>query len=204
MEVIENGILIGSINGTVFGGAGLVVGKKGLTLYTNGVDQYVDLCCQGNTCPGSISLCAHGWVSAFWRQPTDDPTGIIMDVGLYGYERVVIFVYNFVLMARFSSPDKFWEVSIRLPPQQVWVHIVLTWQSRYGVKLYIDGGLAVRDTSPSNPTMPFFNMPRFVLGTSNKYQSMYEMTLGELRVWDTVMHDEDVSALYTVDAAGLN
>ena len=109
MEMIENGNLIGSINGTVIGGAGLVVGKKGLALYINGDDQYVEFGCQGNTCLGSISLCAHGRVSAFWMQPTDDPTGLIMDVGLYGYERVVIFVYDFALMARFSSPDKFWE-----------------------------------------------------------------------------------------------
>ena len=43
-------------------------------------------------------------------------------------------------------------------------------------------------------------MPRFVLGAMNEYDNMYKMSLDEFRVWDTVMSDEEVLALYTVDA----
>ena len=104
MEKIDNGNLIGSINGTVVGSAGLVAGKMGLTLYINGVDQNVDFGYQGDTCLGSISLCTHGWVTAFWLQPFGDRSGIIMDTGLYGYDRTVIYVFNISFKTRFISP----------------------------------------------------------------------------------------------------
>ena len=38
MDMIEHGKLLGSINGTLVGGADLVSGKNGFALYTNGVD----------------------------------------------------------------------------------------------------------------------------------------------------------------------
>ena len=199
MEVTENENLIGSINGTVVGGATLVEGKMGLALYINGVDQYVDFGCQGDTCLGSISLCAHGWVTAFWMR--GDRPQVIMDTGLYGLDRVVIRVHNSKdLYARFDTVDKFWDVSTRLLFEQVWIHLVITWQPYYGAKLYVNGELTVTDTSPSNPRTIRYNMPRCVLGATNKYTHMSKMALDELRVWDTVMSDEEVLALYTVDA----
>ena len=67
MEIIEYRNLIG----TVVGGAALMVGKKGLALYINGINQVVDFSYQGNTCFGALSLCAHGWVTTFWlKLPT--------------------------------------------------------------------------------------------------------------------------------------
>ena len=201
MEVIENGNLIGSINGTVIGGARLVSGKMGLALHTNGVDQYVDFGCQGDTCLGSISLCVHGWVTAFWFQPAEGHHGAIIDTGVYGHDRAWIFVNKLgFLKARFqkTSPFTFWDLSIEFPTQQVWNHLVVTWQLCSGAKLYIDGQLVVAATpSDKNPST---GMPRFVLGAMNEYDNMYKMSLDEFRVWDTVMSDEEVLALYTVDA----
>ena len=95
MQVIEKENLIGSVNGTVVGGAALVEGKKGLALYTNGVNQYVDFGYQGDTCLGGIRLCANGWLTAFWMQSADDGSGVIMDTGMYGYGRVGILVNRF-------------------------------------------------------------------------------------------------------------
>ena len=200
MEVIENRNLIGSVNGVLVGGATLVVGKKGLALYTNGVDQYVDYGCQGDTCLGSISLCVHGWVTAFWVHPADDTFGVIMDTGLYGHERVVIFVNNAAFKTRLWGPNNVWDVSISLPNQQGWIHLVLTWQPGYGVKFYIDGELADIDNLPSDPYIPAYDKPRFILGAGNKHTDMYKMSLDELRVWDTVMGDDQVLALYAADA----
>ena len=200
MEVIENGNLIGSINGTVIGDARLVSGKMGLALYTNGVDQYVDFGYQGDKCLGSISLCLHGWVTAFWVQLVNDNHGVIMDTGVYGYDRVWINVNGSgFLNSRFkSSPSKFWCVSLKLPTQQDWFHIVVTWQLCSGAQLYIDGQLV--DASPSSDSTPSNGKPRLVLGATNKYKNIYKMALDEFRVWDTVMSDEEVLALYTVDA----
>ena len=198
MELIENGNLIGSINGKVVGGAALVAGKKGLALSTDG-QQYVDFGCQGNTCLGSISLCVHGWVTAFWIQPIGD-VGFIMDGGVYnGFERVLIQKYKLNFKARLTSLDKEWRVSIALPSLESWLHIVLTWQPRCGFKVYFDGELAVIDDLPDIPSVPNKAIPRFVLGASNIYTFKYKMVLDELRIWDTVMSDEDDLALYTVD-----
>ena len=202
MEEIENGNLIGSVNGTVVGNAALVVGKKGLALYTDGVNQYVDFGYQGDTCLGSISLCAYGWVTAFWVRPVDDSSGTIMDSRTYAYERVVIFVHNFILQAYLSSPNRQWEVALGLPSRHNWIHIVLTWQPCSDMKLYIDGNLATtRAASSLNPSTNA--VPRFVLGANTILRNNYNMTLDELRVWDAVMSDEEVGTLFTVDA-GLN
>ena len=206
MEMVENGNLIGSINGTVVGGAELVTGKLGLALHTNGVDQYVDFGYQGNTCLGSISMYAHGWVTAFWVQFANDRTGSIIDTGLYGYERVGIILKAFILMVRISLPGKSWYVSTRLPSQPVWIHIVVTWQMCHGVKLYVDGALAAENSSPTSDPDTFklySDMSRFVLGAFNTYQVKLGMTLDELRIWDTVMTAEEVLSLYTADT-GLN
>ena len=84
MEVIENENLIGSINGTIFGGARLATGKKGLALHTNGQDQYVDFGYQGDTCLGSFVSCTQGWVTTFWIQMGNDDFGVIVDTVAQG------------------------------------------------------------------------------------------------------------------------
>ena len=97
----------------------------------------------------------------------DEHSGIIMDTGLYGYDRSLIHVLNLDLKTRFITPNGLWYVSIGLPSQQGWIHIVLTWQPCYGVKLYIDGVLVVMDTASSNPFVPSADMPMFVVGSNN-------------------------------------
>ena len=200
MEVIENGNLIGSVNGTVVGGAELVAGKKGLALYVNGKNQYVDFGFQGDSCFGAIRLCANGWVTAFWMRPVDDSLGTIMDTGVYDYERMVIRVNRFILKASLSSADKHWDVSMGIPLQQVWIHIVVAWQPCYGVKLYVDGELADTGITSPSTTSGKNAMPRFVVGANSKYSFRFKSMLDELRVWDAVMSDEEVWTLYIVDA----
>ena len=137
MEVIENGSLIGCINGTV---VGLVAGKKGLALYTNGVDQYVDSGYQGNTYLWSISLCDYGWVIvACWMRPADDAVSIIIDGGIHDYERVLIAVKKINFKSNLRSANKLWYVSIDLDQyQENWIHIVVSWKPWYGTKMYMN------------------------------------------------------------------
>ena len=158
----------------------------------------------GEQFPGAISLCNHGWATALWLQLHGDRRGAIMDSGIYGYERVWIFVNKSgLLIARFSIPDKYWSVSIEFRSQQVWIHLVVTWQSRSGIKVYLDGELAATTKSPSSMIFPFKYKPRFVLGAFSSYYFKHNMSLDKLRVWDTTMDDQEVLALYTMDA-GLN
>ena len=200
MEVIENGNLIGSINGTVFGGAGLVAGKIGRSLYTNGINQYVDFGYQGDTCLGSPSLCAHWWATAFRVQLLGTNTGTIMDFGMDGHEFVQIYMGSSnYLMARFRHSDKVWGVSHQLLSREGWIHVVATWELCYGPKLYIDGQLVTQVTSPSNPYIRPADMQRFVLGEDNNYYETYKMKTDEIRVWDAVMDYEEVLAVYNMD-----
>ena len=200
MEVIENGNLIGTINGMVFGGAGLVAGETGLSLYTNGINQYVDFGYQGDTCLGSISLCAHGWATAFWMKLADDPSGTILDFAVYGYESVRIYMARAHFKIRFIDSNKAWGVSVQRPSSEDWIHLVATWELCYGAKLYIDGQLGVQTKYTSNAFIPSPDIQRFVMGADTKYGHKFKMKLDELRVWDAVMSDEEVLALYNIDA----
>ena len=203
MEVIENGKLIGSINGTVVGSATLVPGKKGLALHTNGVDQYVDFGYQGDTCLGYFILCTHGWVTAFWMQSKSDRYGTILDTGAGANKGVKIYKRSGKEVAvSFQTFDK--KCFLRKTPstEQGWVHIVVSWCPSF-VKIYFDGGLAgKRDFASITPVL-VTRAPRFVIGSSDDYRVFFNGTLDELRVWDAVMSDEEVMAMYRVDA-GLN
>ena len=78
LETIENGRLVGSINGIIVGGAGLVMGKKGLAIQTNRMDGYADFGDESDTCLGYFILCSNSWVTAVSMQPRNDSYGAIM------------------------------------------------------------------------------------------------------------------------------
>ena len=202
MDVIDNGNLVGSINGTVTGVTGLVTGRKGLALYTNGIDQYVNFGYQGDTCLGYFILCSHGWVSAFWVLPAKDRYGIIMDTGVFASRgmRAATHSNSMSIHVRFQSGSMMWKVFGKLKLAQGWIHVVVTWCLTHGAKLYIDGELLKADNCPRNKSTPFTDAQRFVLGASCMYDKMFGGALDELRVWDTVMSDEEALALYREDA----
>ena len=93
-------------------------------------------------------------------------------------------------------------------PNDGWFHVVVTRQQCYGTKLYIDVELVDTQTHQYIKPGPARDSPRLVLGASYpsylSYQKcVFERKLDELRIRDTVMSDEDVFALYNMDA-GLN
>ena len=204
MEMIENGTLIGSINGTVFGGAALITGRKGLALRTNGIDQYVDFGYQGDTCLGYFTLCTSGWVTAFWVKFRNDTEGVVIDTGAFAKKGMRIEIQKErYFRIFFRGNNKKWFIRGRPTTEQGWVHVVVAWQLCSGVKLYIDGQMVGADATEKNKVEPVIQETRFVLGATYNYRSKFEGALDELRVWDTVMSDEEVLALYTLDA-GLN
>ena len=205
MEMIENGNLVGSINGTVFGDCDLAPGKKGLALYINGMDQYVEFELQGDTCLGYFVFCTHGWVMALWVKHGNAiyRRATVMDAGYNAYYGVTIYFYRGIMKACFSTVSKGWCVGAAPASTYNWFHIVATWQQCYGTKLYFDGELVDTYTHQYIESGPARGSPRFVLGTSYRHFFNFVGYLDELRVWDTVMSDEDVSVLYKVDA-GLN
>ena len=196
-----NGNLIGSITGTVFGVAALTKGRKGLALHIHG--QYVDFGYQGDTCLGYFILCTNGWVTAFWVQLERDKNGVIMDTGAIANKgmRIIVTEERYFVI-NFRGDNKRWRLGGGATSEQSWVHVVVTWQTFSGTKLYIDGELVEAVSCPSSLAEPVIQETRFVLGASSKHHYMFEGSLDELRVWDTVMTDEEVMELYTVDAGG--
>ena len=142
MDIVDNGILIGSVNGTLVGDTGLKTGRYGLALYIDGVDQYVNFGYQGDTCLGYFMLCSSGWASAFWVQPNGG-NGIIMDTGLFANRgmRIATYSNSTYIIVRFQSENKMWKIGTKINPAQGWIHVVITWRFSHGSKLYIDGGL---------------------------------------------------------------
>ena len=202
MEVIENGKLIGSINGTVVGSATLVTGKKGLALHTNGIDQYIDFGYQGDACLGYFILCTHGWVVAFWIQLQfdSDRYGSILDTGQGANRGVKIYKRKKGQVAvAFKTVDR--SCFLRSTPSNVqgWIHVVVTWCPSF-CKLFFDGGLAAKRAFASITPVTVTRTPRFVIGARDDYRVLFNGTLDELRVWDSVMSDEEVMAMYRVDA----
>ena len=129
---------------------------------------------------------------------------------VHGYESEQIRVYNYgKLRIRFlSTDDTFSDIYTLFPPfDEDWLHFVVTWRPCYGLKLYMNGTRVDDGHSPSDGVIPTQAKTYFVSGAEFchgcPYTDMYEMTLDELHVWDAEMSDEEVLAMYTVDA-GLN
>ena len=204
MEVIENGNLIGSIDGTVFGDITLVTGKKGLALDTNGVNQYVDFGYQGDTCLGYFMLCTHGWVAAFWVHRNNNTKGSVMDTGAGTNKGVKIdWPYSNQVVVIFRSVNSKWQLRQETSTNHGWIHIVVTWCSNYA-KLYFNGGRVTTKSSGITDRVPDTRTPHFVIGADYRHRDGYRGTLDELRVWDAVMSDEDVLELYREDAGLIN
>ena len=149
MEKIEDGILVGSINGAIVGDAGLVTGKVGLALYTNGVDEYVNFGNQGDTCLGYFILCSHGWVTAFWVKLEGLPgLHAIIDTGENANKGMSIALLKGYLGVNFRSNSTYWAPGdFCSTPMQEWIHVVATWRPDYGAALYVKGELIVTDNT---------------------------------------------------------
>ena len=205
MAATVKGKLIGSTNGTVVGDVELVAGKRGLALHINGTDQYVDFDYQSNTCLGYFVLCIHGWVMVLWvRMETQSIyEHVIMDTGAKANQGVKVFWMYMDICAFFNKGTNEWSLCGEIATVEVWTHIVMAWRPCYGVKSYFGGNLVDADTTPIEKSDPVTGAARLVLGADPSNKVAYGVTIDELRIWDVVMSDDEVFALYT-DDEGLN
>ena len=209
MEKIENGSLIGSLNGTIVGGAGLVAGIKGLALHINGVDQYVDFGYQGDTCLGHFYLCPYGWTTAFWVKITS-VFNVVMSTGATtaAGQKGVCVSWVQEIVAVFVSGKKQWRLFSPTYNHILvgWTHVVLTWRPYSGAQMFNNGTLEdtheVPDTISNN--FPEDDAP-FLVGSFSPYGGIFgfEGYLDELRIWNTALCAEEVSEMFTTDI-GLN
>ena len=209
MEEIVGTSLKGSVDGDIHGDVQLVAGKRGKALYTNGLDQWVDLGNQRSNCMGDLNKCDNGFVMAMWLQmhPYDSSAKYYITSG--GHTRksmgVALLMTAKKLSVGFRTAS--WRWSLTNPTQPIpdtWYHVVLTWNATNGAYIYINGAIGAADQQgysyASNRNGDTYT--KFILGTesTNPPVASGEMTIDELRIWDAVMNKQDIWSLYAADS----
>ena len=121
MEEIVGTSLRGSVDGDIHGDVQLVSGKRRKVLYTNGVDQWVDLGNQRSNCMGDLTKCDNGFVMAMWLQmhPYDLSNRYYITSG--GHTRqsmgVALLMQGKQLKVSFRTPS--WRWSLTYPTQPI-------------------------------------------------------------------------------------
>ena len=205
MDAMVDGMILGSINGRVVGGIQLIDGKKGKALYTNGVDQWVDLGNQKDNCMGDMEKCSNGFVIALWlkmyRNGTDADGGEFYlttggDSGM-GFVQIGMILHVHIV----SFPGDYWPAHCPTALSlQTWYHVVVTWNSSNGAKTYINGDLVVERPFPVGKIPGNNGQPNVTLGISNILKSPGQMAMDELRVMDAVMNEHDILMLYIAES----
>ena len=199
------------LDGNIFTNITYVTGKQGKALYTNGVDQWVNLGNQRDKCLGNLTVCREGFVIAMWlkmHRGSDylhDEYFVTSGGHTKGSVGVACYRSNRGrIVAVFRNETRTWQC--RLPLKKgVWYHIVMTWQKGERVIFYLNGcieKIVAKGVSEDNNQDGGDN--DFVIGSTNRdsKKSTYtaQMTLDELRVWDAAMSPGDVWAIYAADA----
>ena len=135
-------------------------------------------------------------------QPGNDSSfGVIMTTGAMIAGQGEFLLWNAsTLETFFFGNSKSWSLKYVDNTNQGLRHVVMTWNQCHGAKLYMNGQLVSTKTTPGPAYVPVTGAPRFVLGASAEYKEDFDGDLDELRVWDTVMSDKEVLALFDADS----
>ena len=210
MDEIYNEKLVGIYLGNIVGDVSLVSGRANKALYTNGIDQWVNIGNHRDKCLGNLRLCSKGFVMALWlKAHQDDSAGgnteFYIDSGGHTEWSIgmTLLQQSGDLAALFRNESMYWRADVTGFESQVWYHVVLAWTGERGMQVYLDGCLHQADegSNLANNQNPSYN--DFVFGNANTALNggsvAGEMTLDEVRVWDADMDGEDVWEIYVVD-----
>ena len=209
MDEIKNGKLVGTYPGTLDGSVSLVQGKVNKALYTNGINQWVNIGKHRDECLGNLRLCSKGYVMALWLKVhihvTSGSNEYYINNGGHTQNSMGMSLHqkSVGLCASFRTLSKLWFAVVPDFESLMWYHIVMTWTEEGGLRVYMDGCLRQKadgadSTNNQNPSTTDF----FVFGNANTDLSgsfAGEMTLDDVRVWDADMNGEDVWKIYLHD-----
>ena len=212
MEEIVDGVLLGSVGGVLNGDVELVAGKQRRALYTNGLDQWVDLGNQRDNCMGGLEKCSHGFVMAMWlkmhryhKPGTTDDEYYLTNGGHTKHSMgIVLLMRAKSFLVFFRTATRYWQITTTTQNTlYTWHHLVLTWDATNGGKVYVNGmldgeerlGISYRSNWAGD------TYTKFIVGCESTFppRSAAEMTLDELRIWDAVMNAQQVWVLYVAD-----
>ena len=209
MDEIINRKLVGTFPGNTEGNVVLVEGKANKALYTNGIDQWVNIGNHRDKCLGNLTGCSKGFVMALWLKARQDVSAggneYYINSGGHTYQSIgmTLLQQNGDLVASFRTESRYWRADVTGFESQVWYHVVLAWTGERGEQVYLDGCLHQADEGRNwaNNQNPIYN--DFVFGNANTALNgggvAGEMTLDEVRVWDADMDGEDVWEIYLAD-----
>ena len=209
MDEIKNGELVGTYPGNIVGSVSLVKGNVNKALYTNGINQWVNIGNHRDKCLGNLAMCSKGFVMALWLKAHQDVSAggneYYINSGGHTYQSIgmTLLQQNGNLLAWFRNESMFWSASVPDFQSHLWYHIVLAWIGERGEQVYLDGCLHQADEGRNwaNNKNPIYN--DFVFGNANTALNggsfAGEMTLDEVRVWDADMDGEDVWKVYIAD-----
>ena len=148
MECIIDDVLVGPINGSLYGSPELVDGKIGQALHTDGISQYVNFGNQRHICPGNLDLCSEGLTLMLWLKIADAPHShtfefYISNGGHHGDSHgIALSRQGGLLRAHFRMLNgSFWKLETSRPDFDLWYHIAVAWRSDIGCQMYYDGTL---------------------------------------------------------------
>ena len=208
MDEFENGKLVGTFLGILVGSVELVPGKLNKALYTNGIDQWVNIGNQRDKCLGNLNRCTKGFVMALWLKGYV-ATGNEYYVNSGGHTSLsmgmTLLEQNGYLVAEFRTESVRWRVDVSGFESHVWYHVVLVWTEEGGEQVYLNGCLCGRmDAGISHTSNGQSSYTDFVLGNANTALTggttfAGEMNLDEVRVWDADLDEEGGWKLYSSD-----
>ena len=203
MDIIgAGGVLVGSIDGAVTGGASLVPGKHGSALSLNGIDAVVAYGRHTDQCFHLPEKCTMGSTYAYWlRYRTPTSLAVILDSGgLYSPSHGFAFGIDkngiMFLMAIDLTHEYLFEAYIGNPNH--WLYIVHTWSTSSSFNLFLNGcivGASKKDKSPRYNALAWST--DFGIGESVEMSiDRADMDLDNLLAWDEELTADEVWQLY--------
>ena len=214
MDEIVGGSLSGTVLGALNGDVQLVGGRRSKALYTNGVDQWVDLGNQRDNCMGDLEKCNTGFVMAMWlklHRYEEAETGIGINeyyITNGGHTRrskgVALIRIEKKFVVNFRTPSWLWTLTTNSEiVLHTWYHVVLAWYATDGGKIYLNGIIDGEDPHGASVTSnrDGDTYTKFILGCENVAPPKLagKMTLDELRIWDSRVNEQNVWFMYAAD-----
>ena len=208
MDHIQGGIMQGSIEGTVGGGAKLVAGRHGNAIQMDGSFGYVEFALDSNNeCLQNPDMCSPGVTFSMWLMtlPGNSPDSVfrifrseacIIDLGFC----VTLYRGTFGIMVLGSSLA----YRYRIPslPINKWQYVTFTFMPDDGIQLYINGCDAVTYLLEGYPLkttfIPSSGAVSMYLRLGGKSSNEYaaHMKVDHVLIWYDTLNANEIWHLY--------
>ena len=208
MAEIFNGVLQGSVSGTVVGTVTITSRNMDSGIEFDGVSGYVDFGMHDGKCFHSPNACNAGVTFALWLWAGDNPRSVIVldsggfTAGKAGYCLKLSRSVLHVVVKLVSNNGKH-HYKLDGWNQDRWEHIVWMWHPAQGIRFFLNGC----DTDPgatkgrSSYTVlnkvELSNQVSFVLGARARgFRMKANMKIDDLYIWNQVLTENEVWRAY--------